>query len=275
MAVKNKVEFEVEYAGQKFKLASVKPSLKVQEQAQLVYAAAFNKFVQAGGILKQKLDAVIREQKLWDENKQKQFEELIARMGGNEQKMPDANGRVKVKDVTLKQAKEAAIQLRRDRTALRNLLMERSELESNTVEEQAKQYRFNYLVSVCTVYAESGKAFFSSHDDYLSRADDVASTTAASNFAMLYYKYDPDEEHNLPENVFLKKYKFCNEQLHLVNADGHLVDTEGRLLDDEGRFVNEAGDYVDSEGNPVDKAGDLIVETFPLLDDAGEPLKTD
>lgn len=265
---KNKISFTVKIGEKDVELAVVKPSIKVQQEAQLVYAAAFNKFVQAGGILRQKLDAYIREQKLWDDTKQKNFEDILTKMSENEKVVQG-----KVKGVTLTKAKAAAIDLRRNRIALRTLLSDRTELEQNTVEQQAHQEKFNFLVSACTVYSTDGKPFFANYEDYLNRADDDVSVTAASNFAMLFYKYDPEEDKKLPENAFLIKYKLCNDELHLVDGEGRLVDTEGRLVNAEGRFIDESGKFVDIDGKPVDDEGNPITETFPFVDDEGNPIK--
>jgi hypothetical protein len=95
---------------------------------------------------------------------------------------------------------------------------------------------------------------------------------AAQNLANMLYGLDNDYESNLPENKFLKKYKFVDEKLRLVDKKGRLIDNEGRLIDESGRYVDENGSFVDKFGNKVDADGDYIVEQQPFLDDDGKPI---
>ena len=268
----NKVNFTVEKDGKTLELAVVRPSIKAQQEAQMVYAKAFADYVKAGAILQAKLEAYIREQKLWDDARQAEWERLDTRLSENEKLV-----RGQVKGTTFAQARAAAIQMRFDRAAIRSLTADRVALRNNTVEGQAENQRFNYLVSVCTVHADSKKPYFRDLDDYLTRDEDPATLAAANAFASLYYNYDPAAEKSQPENQFLLKYRLCNDELHLVKViDGveRLVDAEGRLVNAEGRFVNEAGELVDVDGNRVDESGQpVVVETFPFLDESGNPME--
>ena len=78
---------------------------------------------------------------------------------------------------------------------------------------------------------------------------------------------------NLPENSFLKSYKFVDEDLRLVNKDGQLVDLEGRLVNEEGRYIDADGNFIDVDGNPVSEEGDYKFEFTPFLDDDGNPVE--
>ena len=163
--------------------------------------------------------------------------------------------------------------MRKDRADLRSLTSERSSLDNNTAEGQADNAQFNYWVSSCTVYSDSGKTYFSNYEDYLNRDDDPATGQSASSLAMLLYNLDPDYEKKLPENQFLAKYNFVDQDLHLVDDKGRRVDSEGRLVNKDGRYINEAGELIDIKGNRVDLEGDYVVDFSPFLDDEGKAIE--
>jgi len=268
----NKIPFTVEKDGKKLNLAVIRPSVQVQQKGQMIFAKAFAEGVKSGVILKSELTAQIRERKLWDEAKQAEYETIQARIAKNEDIV---RGRVK-EAATLSQGKSAAIQLRMDREAIRDLLRERVNLDANTVEGQADNQRFNYFVSVCTVNPDTKVPYFKDLEDYMTRENDPAVFAAQKAFANLYYGIDPDADKKEPENQFLLKYKLCDDELHLIRKDGKRVDALGRLVDNEGYFINEEGKRVNSEGKLVTEEGTPVdvPETFEFVDDLVEPAPT-
>ena len=208
------------------------------------------------------------DQGVWSVEKQEQHDTLIEGINDNEQTL--ARGGIK-----LSEAKRVALEMRVKRWRLRELISERTEYESNTAEGQAENARFNYLVSTCTVYNDTGKEVYSGIDDYLEQAGELFSLEAARVFANMMYGLEDDYEDSLPENKFLKEYNFVNDDLRLVNDDGELVDVEGNRVDKNGRYVNEEGNFVDREGARVSEGGDYIIESKPFLDDSGKPVKTE
>ena len=242
------------------------PSVQDQREAQKVYNRAFTDAIKAQGIVRAKMDDVLREQGLWDDNKQQELNKLQAQIMQGERKL--AKGGIK-----LKEAREIALEMKKTRDEVRDLISVRTSLDSNTAEGQADNARFNYLVSACVVYKDNEqKHYFNNLDDYLERIEDPAALKGAQVLANMIYGLDNDYEKNLPENKFLLKYKFVNENLRFINNDGKLVDREGRLIDEAGRFINESGEYVDKDGNRVDEHGDYIVDAKPFLDDDGKPV---
>jgi len=242
------------------------PSVQDQREAQKVYNKAFTDAIKAQGIVRAKMDDVLREQGLWDDNKQQELNKLQAQIMQGERKL--AKGGIK-----LKEAREIALEMKKTRDEVRDLISVRTSLDSNTAEGQADNARFNYLVSACVVYKDNEqKHYFNNLDDDLERIEDPAALKGAQVLANMIYGLDNDYEKNLPENKFLLKYKFVNENLRFINNDGKLVDREGRLIDEAGRFINESGEYVDKDGNRVDEHGDYIVDAKPFLDDDGKPV---
>jgi hypothetical protein len=122
------------------------------------------------------------------------------------------------------------------------------------------------------VYNDTKQPYFNSMEDYLNRSTEQVGLLGAQNLANMLYGLDNNYEANLPENKFLKKYKFIDDKLRYVDKQGRLIDAEGRLIDESGRFIDDQGNFVDKFGNKVDQEGDFIVEPEPFLDDDGNPI---
>ncbi len=261
----NKKIVKIDVDGKQVELAVLRPNAKQRQEAQKVYNKAFRDAVESGAILRAKIESVMREQKLWDDQKEADLRKLQTSISEKERKIRGGG-------IKLSEARDLALQLRRDRAELRALNSERMSLDGNSCEAQADNAQFNFFVSTCTVGANDGKPYFKSYEDYLVREEDPAVGPAANALARMLYNLEEDYEKKLPENQFLMKFKFCDETLHLVDAQGRKVDVDGRLVDDEGRYINEAGQYVDREGNRVDADGNYLVDEKPFLDDEGNPI---
>jgi hypothetical protein len=242
------------------------PSINDQKEANKVYNTAFSEAIKAKALVRAKLDDVLVEQGLWDNDKQEKFNKLQNNILEGERVLAKGG-------ISLKEAKRQALNMRKYRAELRDLIAVKTNLDTHTAEGQADNARFNYLVSCCLVYNDTKEPYFKGYEDYLGRASDPVAVLAAQNLAAMLYGLDSDYEEKLPENKFLKKYKFIDTNLRLVNDNGQLVDEENRLIDEKGRFINEAGQFVDKDGNLVDKDGEYVVDFSPFLDDSGKPIK--
>ena len=242
------------------------PSLADQRESQKVYNQAFSDAVKSGCIVRARLDDLLKDQGLWDDQKQIKFNTLQQELLDNEKVLAKGG-------ISLKAAKQTAVQMKNLREDLRELISVRTNLDNHTAEGQADNARFNYLISSCLVYYDNkDKKYFKDYSEYLSRASEPIAIKAAQILANMLYGLDNDYEKKLPENKFLVKYKFVDEKLRLINDKGSLVDLEGRLVDQNGRFINEEGKYVDKTGNLVDENGDYVLEFKPFTDDSGNPI---
>lgn len=272
MTTNNKRKFTVETNGVAVELAVLRPNPRQQQEGTLVYNRAYREAIEAkngkpGSLLRQEVDRYMRERNLWDDEKQAEFERLNASLLEGEKKL--AKKRIK-----LSEAKSVAIQMRIDRAVLRDLLAVRNSIDETTAEAYATNARFNYFVSVCTVYSNTNDPYFQDLDDYLDKSGEPEGVRAANNLAMLIYGVDEQFERSLPENKFLLRFKFVDEKLRLVNKDGELVDVTGRRIDEMGRYLNEKGEFVDSRGERVDADGDYVGdEDACFLDDDGNPVR--
>jgi hypothetical protein len=257
--------FKVTKDSKDLELAVRSPSLEDQREAQKAYNQAFTDAIKSKAVVRAKLDDLLEEQGLWNQEKQAKFTELQQQILDGEKRL--AKGRLNLKD-----AKNLALEMQRVRLEIRDLISVRTSLDNHSAEGQADNARFNYLVSSCVVYKDSNERYFKGLEDYLNRADDPAARVGAQKLANMIYGLDNNFEKNLPENKFLQKYKFVDDKLRLIDKQGRLVDADGRLIDESGRFINEKGEFVDKFGNRVDQDGEYIVETQPFLDDNGNPI---
>lgn len=241
------------------------PNLQNQREGQKIYNQAFSDAVKSGSIVRAKLDDLLTEQGLWDDSKQARFLAIQKELNESEKKLA-------VGGISLKEAKNIAINMKRVRDELRDLISVKTNLDTHTAEGQADNARFNYLVSCCVVYNDNKKPYFNSYEDYLNRSSDPVGILGAQKLASMLYGLDSDFEKKLPENKFLLEYKFVNDDLRYVNQEGKFVDEDGRLVDINGRYVNEEGKFVDREGNLVDEKGDYIVNFSPFTDEDGKPV---
>lgn len=237
-----------------------KPNSKDKRDANVVYARAFNQAVQNGAMLNDRLSDYLIEQGLWSEKQEEELKKIMKELAEKQKKL-EAGG------IKLSEARDLAIDIRKLRFQWTKLLSKTAHLKENTAEGQAENERFHYLCSVCLV-DEEGNPIFENVDEYLEHGDEPHILRAAQELLQLEADLDPDWEENLPENQFLKKYKFVNDDLSLVNADGHLVDAKGRLINEDGFLVNEQGQMIDDEGNVIEK----MEEEAVFYDDEGNPV---
>ena len=221
------------------------PTLENQREAQKVYNQAFTDAIKSKSVVRAKLDELLEDQGLWNDEKQAKFTLLQKELLEGEKKLAKGG-------FSLNEAKDLAIKMKKIRDDIRDLISVRTSLDNHSAEGQADNARFNYLVSVCVVYNDTKQPYFNSMEDYLNRSTESVALLAAQNLANMLYGLDNDYESNLPENKFLKKYKFVDEKLRLVDKKGRLIDGEGRLIDESGRYVDDNGNFVDKFGNRVD-----------------------
>lgn len=251
--------------GKERELTVRSPSLQDQREATKYYNQTFSEALKAKAVVRAKLDDLLVDQGLWDAFKQAKFTQLQSEILENERKLAKGG-------IPLKEAKNVALAMKKTREELRELISVKTTLDTHTAEGQADNARFNYLVSACTVYKDTNEPYFKSYEEYNNKSGDPVAILAAQNLAGMLYGLDSDYEDKLPENKFLKQYKFVDEKLRLINKDGKLVDENGRLIDENGRFINENGQFVDKDGNLVDQDGEYIVDFQPFLDDNGQPV---
>tara|TARA_R110000824_G_scaffold168645_4_gene345627 strand:+ start:5126 stop:6064 length:939 start_codon:yes stop_codon:yes gene_type:complete len=249
------------------------PNAESNKEAQLAYNRAFRDALQSGAILRQKLNQVMQDQGIWDDEKEKQYNEILEKINEGEKRLSRGG-------ISLSEARTIAIEMRENRTEFRGLIAERSSMDGNTAEGQADNERFAHLLYTC-IKNENGKRQFKTKEAYDESAAHPYVIAAAGELAEKLYGLDPNYEKNLPENKFLQSYKFTDQALRLINEDGHLIDIDDegvqRLIDENGRFIKYDKEdekyFVDKEGSRVSEEGDYEEEFSPFLDDKGKAVE--
>ena len=261
---------DVQVDGETVTVTVRKPGNQVLSSAQRVAAKAWTDCVRDGIMTKKELIKFMKDNDIWNEKKDKEEKNKIQEINDYEKELYLQHG--KTKKLKLSDAKEIAIKMRVARAELRELISERIALEQNTAESLSDNARFDYLVSQCTYDATGARKVYTSLDDYLSRSDDEVAFAAATALAQLMYSIDKDVEANLPENRFLQRFNFVDEDLSLVDKDGHRVDAKGRKIDDQGFYIDDDGNRGDLDGNSVDEDGNYI-PSIVYTDDSGKIVK--
>ena len=249
--------------------AVVRPSMQQLTKANEVRRKTFNEELSAGTILRDQLDEELRKRKLWSDARESRYQAL-------RQEVVDLEFELAKGGISLIAAKEKAVDMRRKRAEMVDMLSSRTDLDSITCEGKADAVRFNFLFANCLVYNDSGDLYFKNGlTDYLMNQGDPVAGTGATEFYYLISDSD-DVDSKLPENQFLKKFKFTNETGQLVDKQGKLVDTEGRHIDEYGNYIKWTSEedfiYVDFEGRQLTDQGDFDVEHSPFLDEDGKPI---
>lgn len=268
---KDKLIESVDLDGVEVKVIVKRPSPNTYRDSQIAYNKAFRKALEAGALLKDKLHNYFKEQGIWDDKKEAQYNTLLDEIRNREMALKKGG-------VPLKAARDNALKLRDAREKFTALIAEKQAHSANCAESQADNARFNHLVTTCVCH-ENGTPVWKEVEAYDADGLQPWAIEAAQELAQMLYGLDPDYDKGLIENQFLMKYKFADESLRLLNKDGHLIDNEGRLINDEGRFVayRENGDqyFINIDGEEVDALGEVVFTFSPFLDDDGNPIEED
>lgn len=246
----------------------VRPNAEQEIKGQEYFNRAMSRALDSKAPLRKRIFNILKEQGLWSDDTEKEFQTVNKFLAEGEQKLHKAG-------MKFSEAKQLALEMRKKRREQRKITAVRDELDSNTVEGQADAARFNYFLSVCALYDPEGTPFFKNIEDVTGKANDAAAITIANKFALLRFNVNDDFQQKIAENKFLIKYGLMNKKCQLLNADKHAVDDEGRLIDEDGnwvKYVNGEKRLCDRDGNLIDKDGELIEESGVFLDDEGNPI---
>ena len=278
----------VDNDGNTVRVRVVAPTAEHFRDSQLIYNKAFRAALDSGALLRQKLTDYMRDQGIWDDEKEKKYEEISSNIRAKESILKGGG-------IRLSEAKDIALELRQLRDDFRTLLAEKNALDSNSAEGLADNARFVELVRLCIVNPDTGVGLFPDQKAYDAQADQPWVIEASGELANMLYGLDPDYDKNLEENKFLREFNFVNEDLRFINKDEHLVDVDGRLINEDGRFIayrteeglkNKDPDevyFVDRDGEEVIlKTNDdgseewikiSLKERKPFLDDEDKPIE--
>ena len=264
----NDTKFKVFVGGEEVEFEIKEASLADQRESQKVYNQAFSDAIKSGCIVRGRLEQLLKDQNLWSEDKDRELAALQTKVS-NQDKILAKGG------ISLKQAKNIAMNMRDLRDEMKVLVSSKTNLDSHTAEGQADNARFNYLVSVCVVYTDTKKPYFNTYLEYLNNSSSDVGVVGANKLASIMYGLDSDYEKKLPENKFLLQYRLVNDKLDYIDEKGRTTDSEGRLVNKNGRYINEKDEFVDKNGDMVSIEGEYVVDFEPFLDPMGKPITLD
>lgn len=253
----NKRTFKIEINGTEKEIAVKLPNAKQKKMSNILYAKSFKDYVESGLFVRDSLESHMRTNGLWDDRKQQLYENLQDTILKYESILNKGG-------IKKSEGRQAAVDLIRARRTLTILLAERNRLDRMTAEGMADNDKFNYLISVCTVYNDTGTPVFKSLEDYEERAEEDVANQAATTLMALLYELEEDFQQNLPEQKFLRKY-------HYVDKDSRFINEAGELVNMDGKRVNEEGYLIGDDGNIIEEVAEEV-EPQPFLDDDGQPI---
>lgn len=244
-----KIDFEIED-----KRYFIKITPDILNKAKFVHNKAFKEALESGALMRQGLMKYMREQNIWDEKKEKQYESFLTNIAELESKL--AAGKMKVSE-----GRKIALELSRLRSEFRQLITERNLMDGNTAEGQADNAKFNYLLVASVHDYDTQKTVYADVEDYVNKSSDKITGIIASKFASHLYGVDEDYENTLVETKFLKRFKLIDDKGRFLNKEGKLVDIDGHPVDEDGFRINPEGQRIDLKGNLIVK-NDIEVAEF-------------
>tara|TARA_Y100000004_G_scaffold196116_1_gene265098 strand:+ start:811 stop:1659 length:849 start_codon:yes stop_codon:yes gene_type:complete len=245
--------------GDKVTIYVKKPSNEIISGADIHRAKRWNECIRDDIITKKELATLMEKRGIWDKSKSDKEDDISSKITTLEKDLYRGRNGKKPK---VSEGKELALEMKKLRIELRNLISERLSLEENTAEALSDNARFDYFVAHCTFYKDSDKRVYNSVEDYNSKSSDAIAFTAASMLGNILYNLDSDFEKNLPENKWLSTFNLSDDKGNLVNSDGQQVDSEGRVINDLGHFLDEKGNRVDANGVPLDEDGNYLLVDY-------------
>ena len=269
--IKNKMEGKVTIEAENGEKREVeiyvqKPNNDTVKKADRHKSKVWNQCIQDEILTKKELAVLMRKRGIWDDKKDKEEEEITQAIVNLEKELSFGKNGKKPK---VSEGRDIAVEIRKKRSDLRDLIAEKIGLEENTADSLADNARFDFLVAHCTFYKD-GKPVYKDYDEYNNKSADEVAFEAASLLGKMLYNLDSNFEKNLPENKFLTKFNLVNDDLSLVDPNNpeHLIDTKGNRIDEDGYYLDEDGNRVDREGNKLSEDGgyEIVEYENDLLD---------
>lgn len=249
------VDVELE-DGSKVTIVVKRPSAILMTKAQKIGVKVWTESIRDGLFTKLTLQDFMRANNIWNDHKEQEQGRITSEINKLERELAlGVNGR----RLKVSEGKEKALQIRRLRNQLRELIGEKINLESNTAEGLSDNAKFNFLVANCTYYT-NGEKVYNTLADYEDKADDEVAFAAAATLGEMIYNLDKSYEENLPENQFLKKFNLVDEDLSLIDKDGNRVDVDGTRVNDKGWLINDKGQRIDRDGNLLSDNGQILLQ---------------
>ena len=257
-----RVEFSVNDNNKKVKLAIRALTYEDQEEANRIYSAKIASLLREKGakklLLRQELDNYLKEAGIWTEEDQAKINKLYL-------EIEDLLAQLKKGGQKLSAGRQLCIKIIEKRSEVVKITQKRQIFDNVTIEASADNERLDYLVYTCTVYDENGEQYWQSFEDMKNDKTSNVYNTAYLEVMKNVFGIDAEYEKNLPENKWLKKYSFINNNLEYIDRKtGEKVDVTGRPVQELEKEIERKIELLQ---------GDIVEEQPFVDDDTNEPIK--
>lgn len=205
-------------------------------------------------LLRQEAEKFLEENGIWTEKEKSRIIELQSQINDLLKKMNRGGDK-------LVNARKSCIDISDKRKEIVDLWRKRQVIDDATIESVAEIEKIDYLIFASTVN-ENGDRHWESFEDLRNDKGNPIYQQVAPRAYEIFLNIDPNFEKNLPENKWLRKYNFVDENLSLVDRKtGQFVDRDGNVVD--------LGEKLEEQVNSV--YGE-IKESEPFKDENGDPV---
>lgn len=250
------------------RLAIIRPTNKINQEANMAYNLKMAELIRKGSqdnsqrlLLRSELEEYLTELGIWTAKDVREVEKLAFEIRAHELVLK--KGGIKVSE-----GRAIALKMAEKRQMILEKHSKRLQFDSITIESQAENFRFEFLLTKCLVKADTGTPFVKNLNEYAEQEDTTAVIDGAKVLANMIYGLEDNVNKNMFEIKWLKDAGMINEKGQYTLPDGKLVDRIGRLVNDSGRYINAEGQMVDTFARPVDEHGNPLVDVSqPFIDD--------
>lgn len=267
-----KVEFTVKVDNEDKKFTLRLPDSKTRKKAREAKADYFRRnALKETTIYQHQIHDLLKRKGLWSDEKEEEIKTVTRQIEDkirllSKGKSADVPNTERLREIIIKEVKPL-------RTKQLELLGERSQLDSISIQSEAEQVEFDYLLAE-SLFSESDDRVFSSLEDYQARVEEPYCEEAGRKLAEMLGLSNPKWYEDLPENKLLIKHKFLNSEGQYTDKEGNLINADGKRVDKEGYLINENNERVDEYGNRLNDKGELV-DYSPFDDEVVEEKKVE
>lgn len=255
-------EFEIlDNLGEKLTLIFSTPEMEDLEQADIVHAAKIASLIRLPKderpLLRSELDDFLRQNGMWSERDQSELNSI------NED-ISSLLAKLKTGGIKLSEGREIAINITDKRQSLVQLMQKRQSFDDSTIESMADNEKTDYFIYACTRDSVTGNRYWESFADMKADKDSEAYKNAISISMSVLYGIDSNFEKNLPENKWLKKYNYIDDNLSFIDR------TTGKYVDRDGTPIEQVQDELLDKLQSI--IGEIEEETPFIDDETGMPV---
>lgn len=221
-------QFEVFDDNQERILLEVRdPEFDEYEASKRVYAEKVSELIKTSSnklLLRSQLEDWLEETGVWSQKDQDKIDQLRTEIHDLYKKLNKGN-------IKLSEAREFAIQMAEKRGKMAQIMIKRQTFDDATVEAIAEQEQKDYLVFACTYIVGEEKRYWDTFEDCKYDKLNPVYRQAMLRVNNYIYNIDPEIEKQLPENKFLLKYGFVDENMNFIDRKTKVpVDRHGTPL---------------------------------------------